>query len=906
MKSINYKKLLPHIAALVLFVAIASIYFYPALQGYRLKQGDIKQHKGMSQELRSHRADFNEEPLWVGNMFSGMPAYQVSTTQYEGNIIEFIHKGLTLGLPHPIFILLLYMIGFYILLMCLRINPWLSIVGAIAFAFSSYFIIIIEAGHNTKALAIAYMPALIGGIISILRGRVWIGALITAVFMGLQLYVNHLQITYYLIFVVLAVGIVEMIAQLKAGNSLEFFKRVAIVIVAVLVGVLPNIGNILTTYEYSKHSTRSPSELTVNPDGSSNEANRSTGLDKDYITRWSYGIEETITLLIPNAKGGKSGAILADEDEIKRLRRESPQFFQFMVNQYQNEQFVVNTYWGNQPFTSGPVYAGAIICFLAVLALFFLKDRLIIGFGIAAILALLLSWGRNFMGFTDFFIDYVPLYDKFRAVSMILVVVELILPLFAILFLSKLYQNREEILKEKKKLFTISGVFVGIMLLFWITPDSFFDFLSAKESQHMTQQLQKNQQQTNAIYAGFEGIKDYRIDLFKSDVMSSLKYIVLAFALILLYLYGKLNRKVFVLGIGALIFIDLWMLDKQFLNNKEKPGASKTAGNRYLAYELKDQKQTPYAASPADQMILQNELRQNPDLSQKIEQKLAEIRSEQGRITQREAEQIQYTQLMRHTHYRVLNSTAKMDEDAQTAYFHKTLGGYHAAKMKKYQELIDFELGMEHYQLRQTFLQRGKEYAQQLLPQMNVTNMLNAKYIIGAVQAGEGQQLAVIQNPHALGNAWLVDNYKVVPNANEEILALKDLDPSKTVILREDYKDELALTYSKSASDFIRLESYLPNELVYSFQTSGNTFAVFSEIYYDKGWTAYVNGEEVPHYRVNYILRGMELSKGSGEITFKFKPTSFKIGQIAAWVGSIIILILIGLLMYRHRKIEKS
>lgn len=900
--SINFKKLLPHLTAIVLFVAIASIYFYPAYQGYRIKQTDIKQHKGMSQELRSHRDDFNEEPLWVGNMFSGMPAYQVSSTKYDGNIIELMYKSLKLGLPNPVFILFLYMIGFYILMFSLRINPWLSIVGAIAFAFSSYFIVIIEAGHSVKSLAIAYLPALLGGILCILRGRLLLGILITSIFMGLELYANHLQITYYGIFVILSVGIVEMISQLKEGNANVFFKRAALVVVAVFIGVLPNLGNILTTYEYSKHSTRSPSELTINPDGSSNESNKSTGLDKDYITRWSYGIEETITLLIPNAKGGKSGAILADEEEIKRLRREDPQFFNFMVNQYQNEQFIINTYWGNQPFTSGPVYAGAIICFLAILAIFFIKDRIILGLGIAASLALLLSWGRNFMGLTDFFIDYVPLYNKFRAVSMILVVVELVLPVFAVLFLSKLYQKREEVLKEKKKLFTVSGVFVGIMLLFWLTPDTFFDFISDKENQHMAEQLQKDQQQSNAIYAGFERIKDYRIESFKSDVLSSLKYILLALALILLYLFGKVNKKVFVFGIGALIIVDLWLVDKQFLNNKEKPGASKVAGNRYLDYELKGQKQTPFEASPADQMILQNELNQHPELAQKIEQKIANERADQGRVSKKEVEQIQFTQLMRHTHYRVLNSTAKMDEDAQTAYFHKTLGGYHAAKMKKYQELIDFELGMEHFQLRRAFLQGGKEQAQQVLPQMNVTNMLNAKYIIGAVQAGEGQQLSVIQNPHALGNAWLVDNFKIVPNANEEILALKDLDASKTVILREDYTADLALDYTKRPSDYIRLESYLPNELHYTYQTSGSAFAVFSEVYYDKGWTAYVNGEEVPHFRVNYILRGMELPTGSGEIKFVFDPMSYELGVITTWIASVLILLFIIFLVIKNWK----
>lgn len=899
MKSIDSKKFLPHIVALVLFTAIASVYFYPTFLGYRLKQGDIKQHKGMAHEIRSHRADFNEEPLWLGNMFSGMPAYQVSATQFKGNIIKVIDNVLKFGLPHPVYLLFLYMLGFYILLMCLRINPWLSIVGAIAFAFSSYFLVIIEAGHNSKALSIAYMPALLGGIISILRGRIWLGGLITVVFMGLHLNANHLQITYYLIFVVFIYGIYELVYQLRAGHSKEFFKRAGIAVIAVLIGVLPNIGNILTTYEYSKFSTRSPSELTINPDGSSNEGVKSTGLDKDYITRWSYGIEETITLLVPNAKGGKSGAILADEEEIQRLRQADPQFFNFMVNQYQNEQFIVNTYWGNQPFTSGPVYVGAIVFFLAVLALFFVKSRLIISLGIVTVLALLLSWGKNLMWFTDFFIDYIPLYNKFRAVSMILVIVELVLPIFAVLFLSELYQNRDEILRQKKKILSVSGVFVGVLLVFWVTPDTFFDFLSLDEKQHMNEQLQENQQQSNAIYAGFESIKDYRIDLFKSDLMNSLKYIILALAVLLLYLYGKLNKKVFVLGIGALVLVDLWSLNKQFLNNEEKPGVSKTAADRFLAYQPQEQKLAPYAASPVDKTILQNELNKNAELAQQVEQKIAEVRAEKGRLDQRDIEKIQFLQLMRNTHYRVLNSTAKMDEDAKTAYFHKTLGGYHAAKMKKYQELIDFELGREHFQLRQAFLQGGKDYAQQLLPQMNVTNMLNAKYIIGAVQAGQGQQLAVIQNPHALGNSWLVDDVKFVADANEEIKAFENTDVSKSVIVRESYKDHLSLSYSVGSTDYIKLESYLPNELIYTYQSANNAFAVFSEIFYDKGWTAYINGEEVPHYRVNYTLRGLELPAGSGEVKFVFDPDSYEFGVVATWVSSVIILLLIGFVAYR-------
>ena len=485
MSKFSFKSALPYLTAVLLFVGIAVVYFYPALQGYRIKSTDITQHKGMSSEVRAHKEKFDEEPLWIGNMFAGMPAYQVSTVRYSGNILDVIQKVMTLGFPYPVGLLFLYLIGFYILLLSLRIDPWLSIIGAIAFAFSSYFIIIIEAGHTSKAFAIGYMAPLLGGIISILRGRLLIGAMLTAIFMGMQLYANHLQITYYLIFVILVIGIVEMIKQLKEGNALEFFKRVGIAFIAVLIGVLPNLGNILLTYEYSKFSTRSPSELTINADGSSNANIVSTGLDKDYITRWSYGLQESFSLMIPNVKGGASGAIIADQEEVERLRREDPNFFNFMVEQYQKDRYIVNTYWGNQPFTSGPVYLGIIICFLAFLSFFYVKDSLVVGLGVAGLLGLLLSWGKNLMPFTEFFIDYFPMYDKFRAVSMILVLVELVVPILAILFLSKFIKDRKAIMENKKRFFIISGSFVGLLLIFFLMPDTFFDFLSQKDLDQM-------------------------------------------------------------------------------------------------------------------------------------------------------------------------------------------------------------------------------------------------------------------------------------------------------------------------------------------------------------------------------------------------------------------------------------
>lgn len=903
MKNIDLKKILPHLLALALFVGLASVYFYPALQGYRIKQGDIKLHKGMSHELRSHKDKFDEEPLWVGNMFSGMPAYQISSVSYSGDLIEVLHKFLTTWMPHPIALLILYMIGFYILLLCLRIKPWLAIVGAIAFAFSSYFIVIIEAGHNSKAFAIAYMPALLGGIISILRGRWKLGFLLTALFMALELKANHLQITYYLIFVILFVGIGELISAWKRGEQVLFFKRSGIAILAVLLGLLPNLGNILTTYEYSKASTRSATELTVKPDGSSNESIKSSGLEKDYITQWSYGIDESLTLLIPNAKGGASGAVLSDEEAMKEFRTSNPQFFNFMVSQYQNSGWYVNTYWGDMPFTSGPVYVGILICLLAFLSFFYVKDKLVISLALVAFLTLMLSWGKNFMGLTEFFIDYFPMYDKFRAVTMILVIVELVLPILAILFLNKLIQNREEIAANKKKLFIALGSFVGVLLLLWASPESFNNFTSHAEESRFASLMAANPQQSGMLSSHLDTIIEYRKEVFRADVFDRLKFVVLAIALILLFVYGKIKSKVLVVGIGALVLIDLWMLDKEYLNNEENPGVSKLADNRYLSYNKPSNILDPYTASPVDQAILNQELVLHPEINQEIQKSIAEAKKEDPRLSQGRIQGIQFTELMRGTHYRVLNTNARLDEDAQTAYFHKTLGGYHGAKMKKYQELIDFELSIEHYQLKQAFQQGGREMVKQYLPQMNVVNMMNAKYIIGAEAREGGNALVFVENPYRMGNAWFVSKLNKVKTANEVIQGIHDLNPAEEAMIREQDAQNLSSTYPKNQADRIQLKSYLPNKLVYEYTASQKQFAVFSEIFYSGGWKAYINEREIPIYRVNYILRGLEIPAGQGKIIFKFEPGLVALGNTLSIISSVIFLLLFAGFIYQsYRK----
>lgn len=888
------KQFLPHTIALAIFFALASVYFYPVYQGYKLRQGDIKLHKGMSQEYRAHKAKYDDAPLWVGNMFGGMPSFQISSVKFDGNIIEVIHNVLMKWVPYPVSLLILYMIGFYILLLCLKIDYRLAIVGAIGFAFSSYFIVIIEAGHTSKAFALAYMPGIIGGYLLTKEKNLWLGLLVTALFTALQFQANHLQITYYTLFILGALFIADLVHAIKHQLMKAFLKRISFLAIAGLLGALPNIGNILLTYEYSKSSTRSPSELTIEPDGKSNDKIKSTGLEKDYITQWSYGIGESLTLMIPKFKGGRSGAIIGLEDEVERLRREEPQFFNFMVEKYQKEGWYVNTYWGNMPFTSGPVYAGVIICLLAFLSLMYLRKPMVYALLGVSVLTLMLAWGKNFMPLTEFFIDHFPMYNKFRAVTMILVVVEFALPLLAILFLAHLIEHRAEILKHKKKLYIGLGIFVGFLLINYLMPSLFNEFISDKESTKLQEWIAKEPNKSNYYNDMFSNIESYRADVFKADILGRLLFVIIFIAVLMAFVYEKIQKKYFILVTAIVVGVDLWMLDKEFLNNSETAGASKRSANRFESYTKPNSVANPFNPTAADLAILQQESNNNPQLQANIQQTVNKRRADsKERLTQGDMLSIQFTELMSSTHYRVLNSSRKMDEDAETAFFHKNLGGYHGAKIKKYQELISFKLGIEHFQLKQAFLRGGRAMAMQLLPAMNMTNMLNAKYIIGAERGENGMQTTYIENPYRLGNAWFVDSVEVVKNADEEITRLKTLNPANKVLIQENESYNAATNFKTSSANKISLQSYSPEELVYNYSASSEQFAVFSEIYYGNGWNAYLNDELIPHFKVNYILRGMPIPKGSGQVTFKFEPKLYALGNTLSWISSAAFLILI-------------
>lgn len=904
MKSFNLKEYVPHIVAIVLFAIISLIYFYPVLEGYKLNQGDIEKHKAVSHEISSHKAKYDETALWSGNAFGGMPTYLTTKVKYKGNVITYLLELARGGLPHPASAIFAYLLGFFILLLCLRINPWLAIVGAIAFAFSSYFLIIIEAGHNSKTYAIAFMAPVLGGFIETIRGRIRVGVLLIAIFTSIQIYVNHIQITYYLFFVLLFVGVAELIHAIKNDQLKPFFKRISFVLLGAILGILPNIGNLLITYEYSKQSTRGKTELTIEADGSSNQNNVSSGLDKGYITQWSYGIDESLTMLVPNAKGGKSIPILGNDKEIERLRKEDPQFFNALVNEYQKNQNLVLSYFGDQPIVSGPVYIGIVVIALALLALIFIKDRLVIALFSVTVLTVMLAWGKNFMGLTEFFIDYIPVYNKFRTVAMLLVVAELTAPILAILFLNKLIKEREYFKANVKKLYIGLGAISLLIVGIAVSPSSFVDLSSKKELAKLEQL--SGQGNASQAFQLQDKIEEYRADVVSQSAWGSFRYLAIAGVLIILFVFGKIKKQVLIMGIGAVIFIDLWMVDKIYLNNEEAPRGRSTTGTKYATWLKPVKQQIPYDPGVADQSILQTELKANPELATKIQERLNTVKAEKGRLDNREIFDIQFAELMEHTHYRVLNSNARLDQDVKTPFFHKTLGGYHGAKMKKYQELVDFYLGIEHYRVRETFAQGGANYVKGLLPNLTITNMLNAKYVMGPDNTGKTAEL-VINNPYAYGNAWFVSSIKTVENADSSILALgKENLKSIAIVEKKDAEGIKASSYQTSPSNSIKLTNYSPNKLSYEYTASSDQFAVFSEVFYSPGWKAYVNGEELPFTKVNYLLRGMELPQGQGTIEFVFDPVTVSIGEKLTWASSIIILVLLISVIVKGVKGEKT
>ncbi|MBN8703106.1 MAG: YfhO family protein [Bacteroidetes bacterium] len=816
------KKLLPHFIAVVFFLLITIIYFKPIFfKGKSIKQGDIVSVIGMSKELKDYREANHKETFWTNAMFGGMPTYQI-TPQYQYNFIKYVARAFGAFLPQPAWFFFIYLLGFYILMCVLKIDTWLGVLGSVAFAFSSYFLVILEAGHITKAHAIGYMPPLVASIILLFRKQYWIGGFLFALFFALEISCNHVQITYYFgIFLILFfVGyfIAEVIPQ-------KLYKHFAIVVSICVGGVLIALGNnatnMIATYSYAKHSTRGQSELTFN------NQNKSTGLSKDYITQWSYGIGEIFTFLVPDFKGGASGYIGQDSKDLKGV---SSQFKEYVAQS--------DRYWGEQPFTSGPVYVGAVVLVLFVLGIFiidgYFKWVLVAG----TLLSILLGWGKNFF-LTELFIDYFPAYNKFRSVTMILVIAEFCIPLLAVLALDKLLvelKNNGKLLVFKKtipynRLFIyVFGGFSLLCVLFYMAPESFNDFLKQSEKQEMYMQIAKSNSKEVADEF-LQNIALARINIFKADVLRSLGLLIIAGLVIFFSVRFKVERKYIIATILFIVFVDLWNVNKRYLNDK--------------SFVTKTEMTNPF------------------------------------KLTKASAEILKDTEL----DYRVLNIAVSTFNDASTSYYHKSIGGYHAAKLKKYQELIDYHIDRNIENIKNTLQTNPTDSSiNKTFSEQGVLNMLNMKYLIFNPDAEP------LVNPYRLGAAWFVDTYKIVASADSEIFAMTDFNPKKEAIVTKDFESQLPKGVISSSNASIKLESYQPNNLVYSSTNTSDGVAIFSEIYYPSGWNAFIDGKPVEHFKANYVLRGLFVPKGAHKIEFKFESKEVQLGETVALTSFILLI----------------
>jgi len=820
----------PHLVALLLFIIIAFIYFAPVIEGKQLVAHDTDNWRCMANETIEYNNSHKDVTLWTNSMFGGMPNYQISMTQ-PNNVLQYVERVI-MEFPRPVSNMLLYLICFYILLLAFGFKPWMAIVGSIGFTFASYNFIIIAAGHNSKAITIAYMAPLIGAVFLGFRRKRLLGGILTALFLSLAIRANHIQILYYTLIILIFFAVVEFIYSLKEKELNSFFKTSAVMIAAAAVAVGMNATSLLTTYEYSQYTMRGKSNgLTATASKNANAAvNEGHGLDKDYITQWSYGKAETMTLLIPNFYGGSSVGELSEKSETaKKL-----QSLGASDSQVKDVIKQMPLYWGDQPWTSGPVYLGAIIIFLFVLSFFVVDKRTLWWLIPMIILTLMLSWGRNFMPLTDFFINHIPMYNKFRTVSMTLVATGFGITLLAFLAMKEVFEGNISKEKLTKSVFISTMITGGICLIFAIIPSLAGSFSSAQDAQ---------------FSGDYSFLKDTlpldRKAMLSSDAWRSLVFVLLAAVVLFTYIKGYLKKNVALALLGFFILIDLFPVAKRYLNDTN--------------FENKRPAQL-IQPSKADEQVLQ-------DKSQ----------------------------------YRVLDATVDIFNNATPSYFHKNIGGYHAAKLRRYQELIEMQIQGEVGQLFRAF---GKATnAESILPTLDslgVLNMLNLKYVI------YNKEAAPLVNPYNNGNAWFVQNIRIAANADEEMKLVGEIDTKHELVVDKSLAAMLPAKLAPDTTAKIELTNYAPNHLVYKFNSLTDQVAVFSEIYYDKGWKATINGKDAPYTRADYLLRAMPLKAGNYEIDFRFDPQSYRTGNMLALICSIVLLVGIALLGFLYWKKKKA
>jgi len=815
----NLKEVLTQAIIIVFFIGVSFLYFSPIIQGKVIQQMDYDHAKGVGNETISFTKANDRDVAWTNSLFGGMPSYQVGGIS-NNNIYDPIRRFFTQFLPYAtVSTFFMYLLGFYILLQTFKVNKWASIIGALAFALSSYNIIIIAAGHVTKTYAIAFMPIVIAGFIQIYEKKYWLGVVLTLLGLGLQISTSHIQIIYYTGLLIGLYVVYKFIINLLDKKMKDFAISSAIALVVATLTILPNTGTLWRAYEMGKYSIRGESEITLNQDD-----NQGRGLDKDYALAWSYGIPESFSLLIPNINGGGNGQIADNEVAVNNI---SGQYADFVKQ--------LDTYWGDQPFTSGPVYVGAIIMFLFVLGMFIVDDKIKWWLLAATVLSIMLSWGKNFGLLTDLFFYNFPFYNKFRTVSMILVVASVTIPLMALLTLKEILKDKN-IIKTNLKYFGIAfGLTGGLALIFWLMPN-IFSFSGQSEAQIISYLQAQNASQDiiNEIIGTWENAK---IAIFKADAIRSFAFILIAAALLFFYsTNNKLTKITFIFILGAIIFADMWTVDRRYLNNDD--------------FMTKSKAKTNFIATSADNFIVKDN---DP-------------------------------------YYRVLNLSTSTFNDAFTSYFHKSIGGYHGAKLRRYQDIVDFYIQNEMQYLINSFQDTSiNEY--DALAQLQVLNMLNTKYVIYNPNA------APLINIHSFGNAWFVDNYKFVENANDEILAIETVNLKRTAIINKNKfntTDLPEIGISNDTTRTITLTKYEPDNLEFIISSTKGGFVVFSDIYYPEGWIATIDDADSEIYQTNYILRGMYIPAGQHTVKFDFRPAAVYTAKKIELVGSIIIAILLA------------
>ena len=814
----NLKKWLPDVLAVLLFAVLAFAYFFPAdIEGRILYRHDSSAGRGAGQEQVEYYQKTGERTRWTNSLFSGMPTYQLAPSYKSADMLTQVEQAYHLWLPENVWFLFAYLLGFYILLRAFDFRQHLAALGSVIWAFSSYFLIIIAAGHIWKVWALAYLPPMIAGLVlAFHRGKYLWGLIVTALFAAFEIHANHVQMTYYYLFPIAFMIIGWLVEAVKQKRLAHFGKAFAACLLGGLIGVCINLSNLYHTWQYGQESMRGKSELVKE-----NSANQtSSGLDRDYITQWSYGVGETFTLLVPNTKGGASVPLAANESAMKHA---DPNYMSI----YQQ----IGQYWGEQPGTSGPVYVGAFVLMLFILGLFIVKGPVKWALLAATVLSIMLSWGKNFMGLTDFFIDYVPMYAKFRTVASILVIAEFTIPLLAMLALKKIVDEPEVLTRQMKYVYVSFGLTGGLALLFALMPTLFFpNYVSTNEMQAMSQ---IPADQLKPLMAN---LSEVRRSMFTADAWRSFIIIVIGTLTLLLFKARKLKAIPMVAVLLVLCLVDMWTVNKRYLNDG--------------MFVDKVEREQPLQKTATDEQILADKT----------------------------------------LDYRVLNLASNTFNENETSFYHKSIGGYHAAKLRRYQELIEAYIAPQMQASMQAIVEAGGDMTQvkgdSLYP---VLNMLNTRYFILPLQTG---QTVPLQNPYTYGNAWLVDQVKYVPNANEELSALGEMNLRHEAVADEKFRQQLGESQQQDTTSVVRITAYEPNRLSYDVRTGRGGVIVFSEIYYP-GWTATIDGQPAELGRVNYVLRALQVQPGEHKIELSFFPRSVQNTEMVASVSLVLLLLLV-------------